>query len=82
MTKKFFIELYNPQHQPIPQIQFATHVPRTLSIGDANDLIAELQQVIGMHNPTPAKWSVTNPAPPPAKTHEVKSEEKKQQAWT
>lgn len=49
MTKKFFIEYYKPAHQKEALIQFATHVPRSMSVADAKELVRELMQVLVEH---------------------------------
>lgn len=49
MTKKFKISYYKPEHQPYALIQFATHVPKSLSVADAKELHAELTEVLAEH---------------------------------
>ena len=70
MTKQFFIERYEPAHQKNPLIQFATHVPRSLTVADAQQLVKELQEVLG-------KDAVASKSEPP----KLGEEKLKKTAW-
>lgn len=46
MAGKFSVVLHSAPHEPSPRVNFLTYVPRTLSVDEAKQLIAEIQGVL------------------------------------
>lgn len=73
-SNKFSISLSKLDYQPETQIHFLTHVPKVLSIADAEVLVSELREVLDSEKPKDLRSFATPVASyPPFVVHEAKS---------